>query len=145
MKACTSPGRDAPVGDHDPATTATGHVVEVCDEVHDRLDRPRDELGLEAGLVTVARSPVEELDDLLLAAKTFTTLWPVKTSSMWPSRSPIRSTVPRNCFCERRAMNSVADHRERPDEDGDEGQDPTDREHHDEHADDGESRRDELP
>jgi len=40
--------------------------------------------------------------------KTFTTLWPVKTSSIWPSRSPVRSHCAANCFCERRAMNSVA-------------------------------------
>ena len=58
-----------PVGDLDPADDADRDVVQVGDERHDRLDRPRQELRLEAGLEELLVLLVEGVDRLLLAAE----------------------------------------------------------------------------
>ena len=71
-------------------------------------------------------------------------LRPVCISSMWPLSVPVRSHCAANCFCERFAISIVTTTESGTSSSEIDGEQRADREHHDEHADDGEHRRDDL-
>ena len=109
-------------------------------------DDARDELRLEARLVELL---VLARRRLAIASswrpKTFTMLWPVCISSTCPLSAPVRSHCAANCFCERFAIGDGHDDRERGSTSSEIGREQrADREHHDQHADDGEHGGDDL-
>ncbi len=144
MKAVHVAERDTAGGHHEAADHGDGHVVEVGDEVHHRHDDPRDELGLEARLVELLVLLVERGDGLLLVAEHLDHVVagehllhvPVEVAGVLPLR--------RELFLRALGDEDRDDHRHRYHQHRDEGQQPADGEHHDEHADDRERGGDDL-
>ena len=145
MNATTSPRRHLAGRDAQAADDRDRDVVEVRDERHRRLDDPGDELGPVARLVEPLVLRVERLDRLALAAERLHDRVPgvhlldvaVERAGRRPLGDELLLRAPDDERPSRRATAGTArseiDRQER-----------ADRQHHDQHADDRQQRRDEL-
>ena len=136
--------RQLPRGDPQAADDGDGHVVEVGDEVHRRLDDPGDELGAVARLVQPVVLLVEPRDRLFLAAEHLDDgvagVHLLDVAVERPGRGPLRDELLLRAARDEHGDDDRDRHRQQRDD----RQDRIDREHQDQDPDDGQQRGDQL-